>query len=317
MRLRGVPHSKRLVHFRLSSTPTFIIGALAFAAGCAWVALDATGWYLSQQSIAVFDQQSIQSLVLAYYIVEGLAIAVVACGAYLLYRGIVDRGTSPDTESVISILAEALSSRRDIRIGALAALLYALVYLLVSSVLVFQPGVDFYTAYGVSSPTLSVAACCGSPGTVPALIVYLLPQAHLALQILPLDALFAVVVPILVGLNVTVASHSFRNRVLRANAGWLGSFGVIAGLFTGCPTCAGLFLASAVGGFGATTLAVALAPYQVLFVMLSLPLLLASPYMVVLSSRRTMRAACAVTAETRNARQYDSSEGRLEAGSSA
>ncbi len=116
----------------------------------------------------------------------------------------------------------------------------------------------------------------------------------MALQVLPLDLLFAVVVPLLVGLNVAVASHAVRNKDVRGNVGWMGSIGVLTGLFTGCPTCAGLFLAGAVGGLGATSLAIALAPYQMLFILLSVPLLAASPLIIAYNAKRAMRAACLV-----------------------
>jgi hypothetical protein len=282
------------VRFNLTSTQILLLGALAFTAGGVSVALDSTGWYYSQEYFAIFDQKTLLGLVLRYYIFEGLAIATLAGGAFLIYKGMVSSAGEPGSDSIRSMIAEALRSSRDVKVGVAAAIVYGAVYLFVSSVVVFQPTVNFATAYGVTGATWNAAACCGAPGTVPALIVYLIPQAHLALQILPLDALFAVLVPILVGLNVAVASHSFRNKVLRANTGWLGSIGLLAGLFTGCPTCAGLFLAGAVGGFGATTLAVALAPFQLLFVVLSIPLLLASPLIVALYSRKAMRAACAV-----------------------
>ena len=293
MTLRAILTMRRRVKPQLSPSFALTAGILAFAAGCASVALDSVGWYNSQQYLAVFDQGSLISMVLRYYAVEAVAICVVALGAFMIYRGLL-RAEGTESDSVRGILSEALNSRKDVRIGILAAVIYAVLYLFVSSVVVFQPTVDFAATYGVNGPSWNAAACCGSPGTVPALIVYLLPQEHLALQILPLDALFAVAVPLLVGLNVTVAAHALRNKVLRSNAGWLGSVGVMAGLFTGCPTCAGLFLAGAVGGFGATSLAVALAPYQILFVVLSLPLLVASPLIVALNSKRAMRAACAI-----------------------
>jgi len=283
---------------QLSFSPTLTAGILAFAAGCAFVALNSVGWYYSQRYLAAFDQGSVISMIVRYYLFEVVAICVVAGGAYMIYRGL-RKIDGAESDSVTGILAEALRSRRDVRIGILAAVVYALVYLFVSSVVVFQPTVNFAAVYGVNGPGWDAAACCGSPGTVPALVIYLLPQAHLALQVLPLDALFAVAVPLLVGLNVTVASHALRNRILRANAGWLGSLGVMAGLFTGCPTCAGLFLAGTIGGLGATSLAVALAPYQILFVMLSIPLLVASPILVALNARRTMRAACAIPTGTK------------------
>lgn len=279
---------------RYSLNPRFAVGILAFAVGCFWVATDSLSWYSSQQYLVTYDQQSVLGLVLRFYVAEALAICVVVAGAYLIHGGLVaERGRS-ELGSVRAILADALTSHRDLQIGAAAAILYGVVYLLVSSVLVFQPTVDFVTTYGVSSPGWNAAACCGSPGTVPALIIYLAPQAHLALQILPLDLLFAVVVPLLVGLNVAVAVYAVRNKDVRSNVGWVGSLGVLAGLFTGCPTCAGLFLASAAGGLGATTLAVVLAPYQMLFVLVSIPLLAVSPIVIAYNAKRAIRAACPI-----------------------
>jgi len=282
------------VQSRFLTTPQLPIGGLLFALGCGWVALDSAAWYSNQNLYAIYDQQSILSLVQKYYVAEALAICVVVAGAYLTYRGLKTWKTTDNPDSVRYMLADALSSRRDLRIGSAAAVVYAIAYLFVSSIIVFQPGVNSGAWTGFSPLSWNAAACCGSVGTVPSLIVYLAPQAHLALQILPLDALFAVVVPILVGFNVTVASHSLRNRFVRRNVGWMSTLGILAGLFTGCPTCAGLFLASAFGGLGATSLAVALAPYQMLFVVVSIPLLAASPLLITVNARRAVRAACPV-----------------------
>ncbi|MDE1858443.1 MAG: hypothetical protein KGI26_05210, partial [Thaumarchaeota archaeon] len=54
--------------------------------------------------------------------------------------------------------------------------------------------------------------------------------------------------------------------------------------------------AGAVGGLGATSLAVALAPYQMLFVALSIPVLIASPLVVATYAGKASVAACAVPA---------------------
>jgi hypothetical protein len=284
------------VQTRFFATPYLALGSLLFALGCVWVALDSAAWYYGQDIYAVYDQQSILTLVQKYYLAEALAICVVLVGAYLTYRGAKAWRSIDNPDSVRFMLADALASRRDLRLGAAAAIAYAIVYLFVSSIIVFQPGVNSGAWSGLSALSWNAAACCGSVGTVPSLIVYLAPQAHLALQILPLDALFAVVVPLLVGFNVTVAVHAVRNKDVRANVGWMSSVGLLAGLFTGCPTCAGLFLASAFGGLGATSLAVALAPYQMLFVVVSVPLLAVSPLLIVFNARRALRAACVVPA---------------------
>ena len=279
---------------RFVTTPHLAIGGLLFALGCGWVALDSAAWYYGQNLYAIYDQQSILSLVQKYYAAEGLAICVVVVGAYLTYRGLKARKGIDNPESIMFMLADAISSRRDRRIGAAAATIYAVAYVFVSSIVVFQPGVNSGAWSGLSALSWNAAACCGSVGTVPSVIVYLAPQAHLALQIIPLDALFVVLVPLLVGFNITVAAHAVRDKDVRGNVGWMSTVGVLAGLFTGCPTCAGLFLASAFGGLGATSLAVALAPYQMLFVVVSLPLLAVSPLLIALNARRAARAACPI-----------------------
>ncbi len=279
---------------RFPTSRYLILGALLFAVGCVWVALDSVAWYAGQNLYGIYDQQSIYGLVLRYYVAEALAICVVLAGAWLTYCGMKRWRAMDNPDSVRFTLAESLSSLRDLRIGFAAAIVYAVVYLFVSGIIVFQPGVNSGAWIGFSPMSWNVAACCGSVGTVPAVILYLAPQSHLALQILPLDALFVVVVPILVGFNVTVAAHSVRNKVVRGNVGWMSTLGILTGLFTGCPTCAGLFLASAFGGLGATSLAVALAPYQMLFVVVSIPLLAASPFLIAVNARRAVRAACSV-----------------------
>lgn len=258
------------------------------------MAVGSTVWYLGQQSFASSGREAILGLVAAYYVLEILAVILASGGAYLMYRGLREiRGSFPPG-SAVEALAAAVSSKKDLRIGLVAGVAYAGVYLLVSSILVYQPGVDFGSAYGVTSPGWNAAACCGPLGTVPMLLVYISPGAHLALELLPIGVLFAVVVPLLVGLNVTVAAHAVREKALRAKAGWLGSVGIIGGLFTGCPTCAGIFLAGAAGGLGATTLAIALAPYQMLFIGLSIPVLVLSPLVVAHLSVKAARASCAV-----------------------
>ncbi|MDV3244862.1 MAG: hypothetical protein LYZ66_06815 [Nitrososphaerales archaeon] len=267
------------------------LGTLAVILGGGSIIMNSLGWYYLQESLAFVDRMTILGLVAQFYAGQALAMVSLFVGVYLLYRVLLGVRSRRESPSGLLILSEALSSRSSLRIGSIAAVAYGLVYALVSSVIVYQPGVDFGVAYGASATSWTAVACCGAPGTVPSLVVYLAPQAHIALQLVPLSALFAVLVPILVGLNVTVAAHAVRGRPVRTGGKWLGSIGVLVGLFTGCPTCAGFFLAGAIGGLGATTLAITLAPYQLLFVSISLPLLLASPIVMAATIKR---ASCAI-----------------------
>lgn len=273
--------------------PRFAIGALVFALGCGWVILDAVTWYLGQYYLGVSSGPTALGIVLRYYGIEVLEICVALAGAFVMYGALRDWRSGPCPESIRGILADSLASRRDLKIGAVAAIAYGIAYLFLSSMIVFQPLVNF-AAEGISGTGWNAITCCGAPGTVPAIIVILSPQAHLGMQILPLDLLFAVMVPLLVGFNMTVAAHAITNKIVRSKVGLIGSVGVLAGLFTGCPTCAGLFLASAIGGFGGSTLAVALAPYQMFFVVVSIPILVASPMIIAHNAKRAIREACPV-----------------------
>ncbi len=147
-------------------SPRLAAGIVAFSIGCFWVALDSAYWYFSQDSIALSTHQSISSLVFWYYIAEVLAICVVAVGAYLVYKGISAETGGLEINSIRAILADTVTSPRDFYVGVAAAVAYAAVYLIISSVVVFQPSVDFGAAYGVTSPTWTAAACCGAAGTV-------------------------------------------------------------------------------------------------------------------------------------------------------
>ncbi len=64
------------------------------------------------------------------------------------------------------------------------------------------------------------------------------------------------------------------------------------GLFTGCPTCAGLFFANFLAGTGAVGFATILGYYQPAFILLSIPVLVAAPYLTSRSLSRVYREGC-------------------------
>jgi hypothetical protein len=186
----------------------------------------------------------------------------------------------------LAIIGNAISDRRLARSAFAAAALYGLLFALTSSILVVQPGVDFAAQYGVTTTVgWSSSPCCGDVGTLPKLVIYLAP-AHLAVQLVPLSLLLLFIVPPLVGLNISITLFSVRRTVARVTGRWMMACGAAVGLFTACPTCAGFFLAESLGGVGATTLAVALAPYQALFIAVSIPILVVTPFIFAMRVRK-------------------------------
>jgi hypothetical protein len=226
------------------------------------------------------------SSVLSFYLAQSISILLLLFGFYLFYQHLRRMPSASPRPSLLAIIGSAISDRSLARVAIAATALYCLLYAFTSSILVVQPSVDFSSAYGVTTAGWSSVPCCGDVGTLPKLILYLSP-AHLAVQLVPLSLLLLFIVPPLVGLNLSIALFSVRRTVAKVTGRWMVACGAAVGLFTACPTCAGFFLAESVGGIGATTLAVALAPYQALFIAVSIPLLVATPFFFAMRVRKT------------------------------
>jgi hypothetical protein len=250
-------------------------------------------WFATQLNLILLAPETVTTATLKFFATQLVGSAVLALGLFYVFRYLrAEPNPAPSLPTLRSVISEALSSSLSLRWGILLGLLYALAYLFISGVIVYQPNVDFGQAYGVSGPSWTVAGCCGSFGTVPTIIVFALPQFHLGLQFIPLNLLFAFLIPILVGFNMVFVRFAIMKRPSAGRGRWGASVGAVVGLLTGCPSCAGFFLASTVGGLGATAFAAALTPYQALFIVVSIPVLLITPVLVAGSVQRSMIVAC-------------------------
>lgn len=198
--------------------------------------------------------------------------------------------TVPPT--VGSLAPYLLSLRRYRRFFIASAIAYGVLYAFATSMIVYQPTVDFARVYGTSLPSLQVYPCCGAPLTVPTMTFYL--ANHIGLYVTPLDLILLFTVAPLVGLNVVLAAFARDNRTGGASKYWLGGLGASVGLFTGCPACAGLFLAGSIGGAGAVAFASALSYYQPEFIAATLPVLVLTMYAVSRSLARRFGQGCPV-----------------------
>ncbi len=264
------------------------IGAVAVGAGSVSIFFQMFFWFQAQTVIGSEGSQ-----VVGFFFLELVSILLILLGSYSLYRSIESSGRRGDGGwSVVEVFRMVMNSRRDIRIGVAAGIIYALSYALVSSMIVYQPSVDFAATYGVTSPSWSTVSCCGSYGTIPMIVAYLAPQLHIGFQLIPLDLLLLAFVPVLVAINSAVASFAFSNRPRGPTRMWLAGFGAAIALFTSCPTCAGYFLGSSLGGLAATSLALALAPYQLALIIVSIPVLFVNPILVSRGVSRVLQKGC-------------------------
>ena len=197
------------------------------------------------------------------------------------------RSTIRETGSMPSELSSShliISNILRSRIFLLSAALYGIFYSLGSGIIVYDSSVNFSAIYHVSIPSSSIATCCSPLGQTPVAVAYL--TEHLGLLLVPVNLVLLFSISWLVGINASLASFTFSLRVKSQGVGWLGMAGAMTGLFTSCPTCAGLAIFSVVGGTGALSAALFLGPLQALLIAVSLPILIATPILVIGLIRR-------------------------------
>ncbi len=175
----------------------------------------------------------------------------------------------------VGMVSIALNDKRSFHAFILASVLYGLFFAFVSSVLVYQPLGRFSETYGVNVPSMLPVICCGQLGQMPQFVVYLTQQ--FAILIVPVNMILLIAVSWLVGLNVAIATSSYRNQSTIARSKWLGGLGAIVGLFGACPTCAGFFLLTMLGLAGGVAFALTLSSLQVVFLTVGVPMLLLTP----------------------------------------
>jgi hypothetical protein len=145
----------------------------------------------------------------------------------------------------------------------------------VSGTLVYQPEVNFAIHYGAKIPSGFVAPCCDDPGYMPKIIIYL--TEHVGLQIIPINFVLQVIVSYLVGLNAAIAVSAYT--ISKKGRG-MSTIGAMTGLFIACPTCAGTFLSIFIGTASGIALSIALTQLQTLFIAVSIPVLLVTPFVM-------------------------------------
>ncbi len=235
-----------------------------------------------------------ESLVLGY---ADLALSLIVFGLCILFYGattiLTNRPTgkmSENPSSKSSIIANVFATRRYSRLFLLSALTYGIFYAVASGIIVFQPAWNFSEVYHVGIPSFAIATCCGPVGETPEAVVYV--TQHLGIVLVPINLVLLFSISWLVGLNTSVATFALRFRTKNVELGWFGGIGAFIGLFTSCPTCAGVAIIAMLGGTGTISAAFFLGPLQTFLIGLSVPMLVATPIMVARSLRNLEGRTC-------------------------
>ena len=195
----------------------------------------------------------------------------IAFGMYRYHKEKVEN-KGRDLSTIIALVTWNSKSRK---IFVATFIIYGIFFSLISGTLVYQPEVNFSIHYGAEIPSGFIAPCCGSPGYMPKIIIYL--TEHVGLQIIPINLLMQVIVSYLVALNASIAINAYR--ISKKGSG-VSTIGAATGLFIACPTCAGTFLSIFIGTASGIALSIALIQMQTFFIAISIPVLLATPFLM-------------------------------------
>ena len=215
--------------------------------------------------------ESIQRIAYGFYIVLVASFGAIAFGMYRYHKEKIESKKS----DLLTIIALATWNLRSRKIFVATFVGYGIFFSLVSGTLVYQPDVNFAIHYGAEIPSGFVAPCCDKPGYMPKMIIYL--TEHIGLQIIPINLVLQVTVSYLVGLNTVIAVNAYA--ISKKGRG-MSTIGAASGLFIACPTCAGTFLSVFVGTASGIALSIALAELQTLFIAISIPVLLITPFVM-------------------------------------
>jgi len=227
---------------------------------------------------------SIQRIAYGFYITLVAAFGAIAFGMYRYHKEKVESKGS-DLSTIIA-LATWNSKSRKIFVATFIG--YGVFFSLISGTLVYQPEVNFAIHYGATIPSGFIAPCCDSPGYMPKIIVYL--TEHVGLQIIPINLVLQIVVSYLVGLNASIAINAYT--ISKKGRG-MSSVGAATGLFIACPTCAGTFLSIFIGTASGIAISIALTQLQTLFIAISIPVLIITPY-VMAKKLRNVDGSCKI-----------------------
>jgi hypothetical protein len=214
---------------------------------------------------------SIQRISYGFYIVLVASFGAIAFGIYRYQKEKV-KSNGKDLATVIAIVTNSLKSRK---VFLVTFIVYGVFFSLISGTLVYQPEVNFAIHYGAIIPSAFIAPCCDNPGYMPKIIIYI--TEHVGLQIIPINLVLQLIVSYLVALNTSIAISAYT--ISKKGRG-VSVIGAAAGLFIACPTCAGTFLSVFVGTASGIALSIALAQMQTIFIAISIPVLLVTPYLM-------------------------------------
>jgi hypothetical protein len=222
-------------------------------------------------SITPESTQAIERLAIGFYTVLLMSFGAIGYGIYRYHY----RKSAEKNNDILTIIAKITLNSKSRKIFTITFITYGIFFSLTAGLIVYQPDVTFSHDYDATVPSAHMNVCCGEPGYMPTIIVYI--TEHVGLQIIPINLVLVIIVSYLVGLNTSLAVKAIS---VTKKSGGLTSIGATTGLFVACPTCVSTFFALFVGSSSAITFTVVLTQLQTLFVGITIPILLLTPIII-------------------------------------
>ncbi len=235
------------------------------------VAIILYSFFSSHQSLT--DITRLYNLAIAVIILILVSLAAIGYGSYLI---LYSESLKPEPKkSYLGYISMILTNKTYWKIFIVSSIVYGIFFGFLSQILIYHADVE-----GNTAPSLSVTLCCNYPGYVPMITMEL--TELFSILIIPINLILAIAVSLLVGFNFALNVYFlkiFRDQSQRKFS-ITSTFGVFSGLFIGCPTCAGS-LFSVLVGFGTSATISALAPFQSLFIVITIPILIGTPLLII------------------------------------
>ena len=222
-------------------------------------------------SITTDSVQAIERLAIGFYAILLMSFGTIGYGIYRYHQ----RKAAENAHGILAIIAKTTMDVKSRKIFVVTFIAYGIFFSLTAGLIVYQPDIIFSYHYDAIVPSAHMNACCGEPGYMPTIIVYM--TEHVGLQIIPINLVLVIIVSYLIGLNTALAVKAIS---ITKKSGGLTGIGATTGLFVACPTCASTFFAIFIGSSSAVTFTVILTQLQTLFVGITIPILLLTPIII-------------------------------------
>lgn len=215
---------------------------------------------------------------LAYAILAITIVSLISIGygVYRIFKA--EQLRTANTNNLMSYITAIFSDNKYCKVMTISVIGYAIFFGFISQIFIYRNDISF-TQQGIVVPSVNVIPCCDLPGYVPIFTTYL--TDHFLILLIPINVILALIVSMLAGFNITLNLYLLKLTRMQntKKISFVGSIGLMSGLFIGCPTCAGSLLYTLLGFSIGTTVA-ALAPLQTILIIVSIPALIIAPFLI-------------------------------------